>query len=161
MRIVTIEFLTLVFSLMLFGQTKAKNVTIKGTVVASFTMSPLIGCYHVCGLSLVVRLDKQSRDGFVVVIVEYMDDHSRADSGMPSQLIEKAARWKFEASLEPDRSFPLQQYLSSIDQNGKDISKEISISAWKLLKGAENELLPYGKQIPSYRVRPGKFKSIN
>ena len=154
-------FVLLIWPLISFGQVKPKNVTIKGTVVAEYEGIPVHACYHVCGLSLVVKLDKPRIDTYVAVNVEYMDDHSRSDYGLPSQLVEKTARWKFDASVESNSSPPLQQYVRVIDQDGKDITKEEGISAWKLLRGAESESLPYGEQIPSYRVSPGKFKSIN
>jgi len=144
-----------------FGQkTKDKKVTkIKGAVVAEYR-ELAHACYHVCGLTLLLKLDKSSPIRFAVIRVEYMDDHSMSRYGMPVQLVEKASRWEFEAILEDGKAMPLQEYMKFIDQNGKDVSQEMATSAWDLLRGAENEKLPYGEPLATYRVSVGKFKSI-
>ena len=90
----------------------------------------------------------------------YMDDRSKPDNGRPNQLISKAARWKFTASKWPESVEPLQQYVKFEDANRNDFTEQWKIPAWELVKGSEDELLPFGEPIPRYSVSFGKFKSI-
>lgn len=136
-----------------------KPEEIKGIVIAEYRGMLAHACYHVCGLSLVVKLDKLLPARFVLVHVEYMDVHSLPRNGLPVQLVEKAARWKFDATPNEEAT-PLQKYVKFIDQNGKDVSDEAKLLAWELLKGAESESLPYGKPLETFSVKVGKFKSI-
>ena len=116
-----------------------------------------------CTLWIIVKLDKPSKDKnkYVLLSVAYMDDRSKPDNGLPNQLISKAARWKFTASKRPESAEPLQQYMNANDANGNYLTEQWKIPAWGLVKGSENELLPFGEPIPRYSVRPGKFKSLN
>ncbi len=161
LRAISVSLLLIAASLAVIGQENPDKKTVKGTVVAEYTGMLANGCYHVCGLSLVVKLDNQTTDQYVVVQVEYMDDRSLPMNRLPVRLVEKAARWMFEATLEGSEKAPLQKYMKFIDEKtGKDVSNETAISAWRLLKGAENEKLPFGEPLATYRVKVGKFKSI-
>jgi hypothetical protein len=155
--------LVLAFSSSLVAQqsTNQKAIEIKGLVVAE-ARGPmaLVACYHVCGLSLVVKLDKLVPVQYVIVQVEYMGVSSLPGNGLPLQLVEKASRWKFEGILEASESTPLQRYINFADTNGNNVSKDTAIVAWGLLKGAENETLPFGESIRTYRVAVGKYKKI-
>ena len=137
-------------------RSNVETTTIKGTVVAEYNSLTPCG-WHVCGLSLVVRLDKQKPDTYAVVHVEYMDNHSLPKHGKPSELVQRATRWKFLATSEGLQ--PLQKYWNIIE-GGRDVSNEAKIEAWLLLKDAKTEALPFGLPIQNYRVRVGKFKKI-
>lgn len=160
--IFSLQFL-LLFSFSAFSQQpeKVRTEEVRGTVVAEYYWIIGQSCYHVCGLRLVVRLDKPQNE-YVVVAVEYMDDRSSPNGGKPVELVIKAARWKFKGSPDAKGSSPLEGNIRTIDQSiGRDTAPDTRIAAWRLLPGAEKEVLPFGKSIDKYVVRVGKFKSID
>jgi hypothetical protein len=141
-------------------QVQPKSRTIKGLVVAEYHWAFGQACYHVCGINLIVRLDKTT-DEYVVVNIEYMDDRGAANGGRPVDIVRKAARWKFIGTLESE-SAPLEANLRTTDQStGRDTTDETRIAAWRLLPEAEKEVLPFGKPIVRYAVKVGKFKRID
>ena len=143
-----------------YGQISERKDTIKGTVVAEGVTFDPCG-WHVCGLSLIVRLDKPNRYKHVVVHVTYMDDRSKPLQGKPTDLVKFARRWKFTATSENDNIRPLQQYLKFINmETGKDERAEFRSPAWALIDGAESEKLPFGKSVPNYNVDVGAFKPL-
>jgi hypothetical protein len=130
---------------------------IKGTVVAEYNSLAACG-WHVCGLALIVRLDKRGSTEYVVVNVAYMDQRSLPQNGKPLELVQSAKRWKFITTVDSQR--PLDQYWSITD-NGKDVSTEVKAPAWSLLNGAKDEVLPFGVLVRHFSVDVGNFKKID
>nr|MBA2380402.1 hypothetical protein [Blastocatellia bacterium] len=131
------------------GVSHREIVEITGTVVAEFSGQIVHACYHVCGLTLLVKLDGLRPIQYAVIQVKYMDVRSMPRNGMPVQLVKRAARWSFEATIELGEKKPLQQYMTSIDGQGSDVSKELAIPAWRLLRGSEHEKIPFGTSLPT------------
>jgi hypothetical protein len=133
--------------------TKPKTTSLYGTVVAVDTYWPLMGCYHVCGFSLIVRIhEKPVR--YAKVHVAYMDDRHTKEKGPHRQLIEQSKRWRFKVTLADPPG-------AVLEKNWKlDNETDPRRGAWWLLKGAENENLPFGEIIPHYYVEVGKYKLI-
>lgn len=146
------------FSLSMAQSQLSTKETIKGTVVAE-DYQIVHACYHVCGLSLIVRLDKT--DQYVIVQVEYMDNHKLPRSGLPVELVFQSRRWKFKSTRDESADEQeLKEYLPIIRDKDIEINEEFGIPAWELLKGAENEKLPFGKRLPFYRVKAGNFTKL-
>ena len=135
------------------AETRSK---IKGTVVAESSWNGLHACWHVCGLTLLVRLDREGT--YVIVNMTYMDDHSKPMNGAPLELTRRSQRWQFKVEKGGEAS-PLLQDMS-ITESDVDVKERVKVPAWRVLAGAENEALPFGKWIPSYSVAVGKFKSL-
>lgn len=152
-------FLTCVLVQNVTAQVKTvdKTITLKGLVVAENIEFFFHACYHVCGATLLVKPDKSDGDQFVIVNVEYMDDRSKPRNGFPAELVQQSARWEFKAVSEDP--ILLRQF-TKFTENGKDVSELVRRPAWSLLKGSENEKLPFGATIQVYGVRPGKYKFL-
>lgn len=133
--------------------TRPKATSLNGTVVAVDTYWPLLGCYHVCGFSLIVRIDdKPAR--YANVRVAFMDDRHTREKGPQQGLIEQSRRWRFKVTLAEPPATILEQHWETNRET--DPRRE----AWRLLKGAENENLPFGERIPHYYVEVGEYKPI-
>lgn len=161
-RILPIALLTALSLSAASAQSSEKKsvVKIRGTVVAEY--NSLIPCgWHVCGMSLIVKLDKPEPYKYVVVNVTYMDQHRLPQRGRPVDLAKGAKRWKFTAVSSDAEMQPLQQYWKIHNENGEDVSQEVKSPAWSLLEGATDEDLPYGKPIPNFEVGVGKYKRID
>lgn len=90
-----------------------------------------------------------------------MDDRNLMDKGPQWKLVEQSGKWKFVASVDNPATVILTQFAMTRDiSTGEDTSDKVRLNQWVLLKGAENEILPFGKAIPSYSVRVGKFSPI-
>lgn len=157
---------TFLFSVMLAltanSQEKTKGITkVRGTVVAEEGFL-LVGCYHVCELTLLVRLDEsnQSDAKYVIVSVKYMDRYDLPQHGRPLELVKRARRWVFTAKLSDEKPILLQKFVEAHDQSGNSITEEWKLPAWKLLEGVADEQLPFGKPILSYEVEPGKYRLV-
>jgi hypothetical protein len=144
-----------------FAQERSSKrpISIRGRVVAS-EVSYVRACYHLCGLSLIVKLDKPELGRYVVLNVEYMDDRSSPDYGAPTQLLKTSARWKFKAGHETSETVELREFMRSFGADGREITSEAAIPLWKLLNGAETEKLPFGTSLKVYRVKVGRFRPI-
>jgi len=105
-------------------------------------------------MSLIVRLDKATTERYVIVNVEYVDERSKPQHGLPTQLVDQAMRWRFEGRIDGDGRSQVERYIKNSDDTDSEIS------AWRLLKGAEAEQLPFGENISAYRVDMGKFKPL-
>ena len=138
------------------ASSKGKTLTIKGTVVAVDAMHSLLGCYHVCGMRLIVRLDNNSQ--FAVVHIEYMDDRGFNQPGPHAKLLDQSKSWAFKASMDDSQKSVVEKY---VKLQGVSAADKSQIEAWRLLKGAENEVLPFGKELLIYFVKVGKFKPLS
>jgi hypothetical protein len=133
------------------GQKKEKKETIKGIVVAQYSF-PMCS-YHPCVASLVVKTTDAEPTRFIRVGVIYFSDHNRSDQGFPVVLVERSQKWKFKAMRKEIYEGPLEKYLRTMDyETGRDITEEMAVPAWILLKGAEDEKLPFGKILPYYKA---------
>lgn len=139
-------------------QEKPRTETVRGRVVAESTWNFFQACYHVCGLRLIVRLEKTYPE-YVVVSVEYMDDRTAPNDGRPVELVKNASKWKFKATKEGEAS--LEEHVRTTDLSGRDTTKEMRLSAWRLLPGAESEILPFGIVVARYGVGVGKYNRID
>lgn len=127
---------------------------ITGVVIAQYGFMPCF--YHPCALWLIVRVsdNKAHSPRDVQITVEYFPDK------FPAELVDKAKEWQFEAERKTDRDATIEKYLRMVDsETGKDMSEKVAAPAWKLLSGAEKETIPFGKVLPSYFVRSGKYKA--
>jgi hypothetical protein len=126
---------------------QATRHEITGTIVAYHQLLSLGACYHICAGSLIVRVDnpKKEQPEYIRVDFSYPDRH------FPNALIEGKKQWRFVLDRTIVRDEPIKQFVRAVDaKTGKDIDSELP--AWKLLSGAEDEQLPYGKVIPSYSL---------
>ena len=133
-----------------------KKEKVTGTVIAQSGYGSMLCGYHPCALWLIVRVEdnKARQPRYACVTVEYFPDK------FPSELIDKAKEWLFEAVRDTNRDGAIEKYLRVLDsETGKDISEKVAAPAWKLLAGAENEIIPFGKVLPSYFVRSGKYEA--
>jgi hypothetical protein len=131
-----------------------KKEKIIGTVIAQYSFQPCM--YHPCALWLIVRVqdNKTQQPRYAQITVEYFPDN------FPSELVENAKRWQFEAVRDVNSDAPIEKYLRAVDsETGNGISEKWAVPAWKLLSGAENETLPVGEVLPSYFVKTGKYKA--
>jgi hypothetical protein len=107
----------------------------------------MLPCYHICAGSLIVRVDnpKKEKPEYVRVDFRYPDRH------FPNALIEGKKQWRFVLDRTRDRDEPIRQFVRTVDvKTEKDIGS--GLPEWKLLPGAEDEQLPFGKVIPSYSL---------
>lgn len=120
---------------------------IAGTIVAYHHWLSLVPCYHICAGSLIVRVDnpKKEKPDYIRVDFSYPDRH------FPNALIEGKKQWRFVLDRTGSQDRPIEQFVRGVDaKTGKSISS--GLPAWKLLPGAEDEQLPYGKVITSYSL---------
>jgi hypothetical protein len=141
-----------IFTLLLHFQTKAPysqagKHEITGTIVAYHHWLSVLPCYHFCAGSLIIRADNAKKE-----LPEYIRvDFSYPDRDFPNALIERKKQWRFVLDRTRGRDEPIEQFIRALDaKTGKSISS--GSPAWKLLPGAEDEQLPFGKVIPSYSL---------
>lgn len=130
-----------------------KKEIITGVTIAQLSYMPCV--YHPCALCLIVRVsnNKTQPPRYVQIIVEYFPDK------FPTELIDKAKEWRFEVVRNKDDA-TIEKYIRATDsETRKDITEKMAIPALKLLSGAEKEKIPFGKALPSYFVRSGKYKA--
>ena len=154
--------------LLIFGGnlTHAQNSKIEqkekitGTVIAQYSISALLCVYHPCAVWLLVHLD-QSNDKEPIlarVMVEYFPNDNLPNRGFPTELVDKAKKWKFTAVRNANQDTAIEKYINSVDTTGKNITEEIATPAWVLLPGAENVKIPVGEVLPFYFVKTGDYK---
>jgi len=158
----------IIFVLLIFGVnfTHAQNSKIEqkekitGTVIAQYSMNALLCVYHPCAVWLLVRLDQsKGKESLLArVTVEYFPNDNLTNRGFPTELVDKAKKWKFTAVRDANRNTAIEKYINSVDTTGKNITEEIATPAWILLSGAENEKIPVGEVLPSYFVKTGDYK---
>ncbi|MCI0487015.1 MAG: hypothetical protein L0229_10485 [Blastocatellia bacterium] len=118
---------------------------VTGTIIAYHHWLSLLPCYHICAGSLIVRVDspKGSESSYIRIDFKYPDRH------FPSKLIERKKEWRFTLERTNSEDEPIEQFVKAVDaKSGKEIGS--GSPAWRLVPGAENDLLPFGKVIPSY-----------
>ena len=126
---------------------QADRHEIAGTIVAYSHVLALLPCYHLCGGSIIVRVDKSKKEkpDYIRIDFRYPDRH------FPNALVEGKKQWRFVLDRTKDKDEPIEQFVRAVDEkSGKDISP--GPPAWKLLPGAEDEQLPFGEAIPSYSL---------
>jgi hypothetical protein len=155
-------FLTL-FSMLLFsGGLTARAISgsertekVSGAIVAYYQGLFLLPCYHICGGSLIVRIGKPNEDQprYIRIDFRYPNGH------FPNELIESNILWTFRLTRTKSKDDPIEKYIKTIDEK---TAKELDakIPAWKLVSGAENEELPFGKVVPSYELNEDVQKLI-
>jgi len=120
---------------------------ITGTIVAYHHWLSMLPCYHICTGSLIIRVEtpKKDKPDYIRVDFRYPDRH------FPNALIEGKKQWRFVLDRTGSQDEPIEQFVRTVDvKTGKDVGP--GSPAWKLLSGAEDEQLPYGKVIPSYSL---------
>src|SRR3954452_1817001 len=88
-----------------FGQQPKEKTAIRlnGVVVAKYR-ELVHACYHMCSVTLLVKLDKPSASRFVIINVDYMDYRSLPQNRKPVPLVEKASRWEFMGVLDDGKT---------------------------------------------------------
>jgi hypothetical protein len=157
-------YIFLIATLLLFvskasaqNSNKAKSIKIKGTVVAVDTMYPLMMCYHVCMISLLVKLGGKETGKYAIVNVRHMDDRHFEERGLHVALIEKSDNWEFIGTPNTPDRLTLTEFRPVSSRSSANIA-EPGITYWTLLEGAEGLQLPFGNFVSSYNVEIGKFK---
>ncbi len=157
-------FTFLIAALMFFVSTvsakqsnKTKTLKIKGTVVAVDTMYPLMMCYHVCMVSLLVRLDGKESGKYAIVNVRHMDDRHFKERGLHVELVEKVRNWEFIGAPNTPEKVTLEEFRQTRSGNSEENAGP-SITYWTPLEGAQDAQIPFGSLVSSYNVEIGKFK---
>jgi hypothetical protein len=105
---------------------------------------------------VIVRVDnsKKEEPDYICVDFRYSDRH------FPNALVEGKKRWRFVLDRTKDHDKPIEQFVRAVDaKTGKDIGPGSPM--WKLLPGAEDEQLPFGKVIPSYSLAQEVDELVN
>ena len=123
-----------------------KSEEISGAIVAYHHWLSLLPCYHICGGSLIVRIGKpdEAQPRYIRIDFRYPDQQ------FPNELIGSKRLWQFKLTRTSNADEPIEKYVKSVDETGKEV--DAKLSAWKLVPGAENEELPFGKVIASYTL---------
>jgi len=133
--------------------------TVKGTVIAYGTFDPLIPCYHVCNLSILVKTDNLQDAPYVIVNVRHMDDRHLEKQGLHSELIKKSNRLEFTATISETHTIVLEEFLRTANASG-NVDKRVKTKAWTFLEGSAQYDLPFGQYVPNYDVEIGRFRKI-
>ena len=138
-----------------------KKGKLKATAIAQYSFPLCV--WHPCAVELIVRLDdrKSQKSSYARVTVEYFPSLSLPNRGFPSELVDRAKKWKFKARRDSSQDAKTQKYLKIIDSDTqKDVSEETKAPAWQLLSGAKDEKIPFDEVLPYYFVESGDYKEV-
>jgi hypothetical protein len=124
------------------GRQKVEKIT--GVVVAYNDSLFLLPCYHLCGGSLIVRVDKSEKPHYIRVDFGYPLDK------FPKALVERSKQYRFRLVRTKDDDSPLQEFVPAENEKGEAI--DVKLPMWRLVPGAESEKLPFGETLPSYNL---------
>ena len=160
MRIALAILLIVIFATL--GISKSpKRETVVGTVIAYDHLNNLIQItFAPSRVVLVVRTraTRHKPSQVIEVLYTYWSSEKPANGGFPDQLVERANTWRFRLVKVADCE-PLEESAPLTDVNtGKPIGERLPI--WKILPGADNEVLPFGRILPCYSLKAHDYKPI-
>ena len=121
---------------------QSKEIT--GIVVAYDDSFIFLPCGHGCWSSLIVRLNDSSeaKPRYVRVFFRYARDN------FPKALVETSKRYRFSVVRTKEDDAIINEFVPAVDEDDKPIN--VKLAAWKLIRGAEGEKLPFGDRLPAY-----------
>lgn len=149
----------LLFQLFFLITAQGKTEKIKGTVIAAD--APMVCVWHPCAVWLIVKTEVKKQTKYVRIDVEYFPVLSLPARGFPTELTKSSKRWKFKAVRDVNKDEFLVEWVKVTDKDGNVVDDMSFESSWQLLPGAENEKLPFGEILPTYRVSANKYKLLN
>lgn len=155
-RVLASFFVVHLLAFYAYGQDKSQKAEwLSGVVVAYDVIKPDLPCYGACDGSLIVRLktDQQETARYIRIDFKF-----RESQDFPKKLIASKNLWRFRLIRTSTLDEPIYDY---IVQNATAYSEEKKYPIWKLVRGAEDEELPFGQRLPSYSLTRNGFKPIS
>jgi hypothetical protein len=127
-----------------------------GTIVAYQRDLVAHMCFDsICGGSFIVRLDRSKP-----ALPEYARiDFAYADNTSPYEGLNANRRRQFIVTRSQEYDSVLKRSFDLAVEGSKQ-KTDSDIPMWILVRGAENEALPYGTLVPSYRMAKNLTKTI-
>jgi hypothetical protein len=160
MRIVLIVLVTAAVALTGFAKSP-KRETIDGTIIAyNQVLNLVLITFAPNSAAFVVRTrpagHKPSR--LIEIHFTYWSSAKPNNGDFSNELFDRARLWRFKLT-KTSGCEPLREGIPGVDvKTGKEIGEQLPI--WKLLRGAENEKLPFGEPLPCYSLKAHDFKPV-
>jgi len=161
MRLIYLNLMVVALTLTALA-TSPKKEKVIGTVIAYNRFSNLTYLTDVpAGQDFIVRIERKGKEPERLILVSYTYwMSSREDnSGLPSDLMKRAAQWRLSLVRNSACDEPLKQFFMNKDLDTGKVSEGPKM--WELLPGANIEKLPFGETLPCYSMKAGDYKSYN
>lgn len=145
--------LCLFLAVVLIGRNGATTEILEATVIAYDDIKATTPCYRKCEASLIVRIDAPGNRGAQYVRIDLT---YRNGSSFPREVIARKRLWRFSVKRTNSLDEQLYEY---IVQERTQQSGERKYPIWRMVPGAEDEKLPFGKVLPSYSLIGKERKS--
>jgi hypothetical protein len=121
------------------AQNKIKTEKITGEIIAYHQLSGW-SCFDICILSTIVKLEKPINNQQLIQV-----DFGFIQDDFPKELVSKKQKVIVKAFQLLNLDSQLEEFVRAISTTGEPMKSHIK--QWRLLKGAENEIIPYGTTI--------------
>jgi hypothetical protein len=161
MRIALLILLIVVFPVSSLA-TSAKRETVVGSVVAYDYFNNLIQItFAPSRVSLIVRTRATRRkpSELIEVLYTYWSSEKSNNGGFPDALVAGSRSWRFKLTRDAECEPPKESVPSTDAKTGKETGERLPM--WKLLPGAENETLPFGKTLPCYSLKAHDYAPVS
>ena len=118
---------------------------VRGELVAYDAWSRMLPCYHVCGVSVLLRIEASPDEParFVRVAFTYQDKK------FPTRLVATSRVLRLDVVRDTEFDGVLEQYVQALDPAGRPA--DVKVPIWRAVRGAESVELPFGTRVDGYR----------